>query len=46
MTTMTAVASAIQPNTAMADYHQRKYQVYHRMYDDQMAYRELMSEKR
>jgi FGGY-family pentulose kinase len=46
MTTMTAVASAIQPNTATADYHQRKYQVHHRMYDDQMAYRELMGEKR
>jgi FGGY-family pentulose kinase len=43
MTAMTAVANAIQPNAATAEYHRRKYQVYHRMYDDQMAYREIMS---
>jgi ribulose kinase len=44
MTAMTAVASTIEPNTEAAGYHRRKYQVYHRMYDDQMAYRELMSQ--
>jgi FGGY-family pentulose kinase len=42
MTAMTAVASTIEPNTETAGYHRKKYQVYHRMYDDQMAYRELM----
>jgi ribulose kinase len=44
MTAMTAVASTIEPNTETAGYHRKKYQVYHRMYDDQIAYRELMSE--
>jgi FGGY-family pentulose kinase len=44
MTAMTAVASAIEPNTETAGYHRRKYRVYHRMYDDQMAYCELMSQ--
>jgi len=43
MTAMTAVASAIEPNTETAGYHRRKYGVYHRMYDDQMAYREMMN---
>jgi ribulose kinase len=46
MTAMTAVASTMEPNATTADYHQKKYQVYHRMYDDQMAYRELMSQNR
>ena len=27
---------------AVRDYHERKYLVFHRMYDDFMAYRELM----
>jgi hypothetical protein len=39
------VASTIEPNTETAGYHRKKYQVYHRMYDDQMAYRELMKGK-
>jgi ribulose kinase len=43
MTAKTAVASAIEPNTETAGYHRRKYGVYHRMYDDQMAYREMMN---
>lgn len=43
MTAMTSVANSIQPNGATAEYHRRKYRVYHRMYDDQKAYRETMS---
>jgi FGGY-family pentulose kinase len=42
MTTMTAVASAIQPDTTTKEYHRKKYRVYHRMYDDQKAYREMI----
>jgi hypothetical protein len=44
MMAMTAVASAIKPNIETAGYHRRKYRVYHRMYDDQMAYREMMNQ--
>jgi FGGY-family pentulose kinase len=46
MSAMTAVASSIQPNTQTADYHRKKYRVYHRMYEDQVAYREMMSSSR
>jgi FGGY-family pentulose kinase len=42
MTAMTAVASAILPDPTTKEYHRKKYRVYHRMYDDQKAYREVM----
>jgi FGGY-family pentulose kinase len=46
MTAMTAVANTIQPNATTAGYHRKKYRIYHRMYDDQMAYREIMANGR
>jgi FGGY-family pentulose kinase len=42
MTAMTAVASEMKPNPTTAEYHRKKYRVYHRMYDDQIAYQEMM----
>jgi D-ribulokinase len=46
MSAMTAVASSIPPNAQTADYHRKKYRVYQRMYEDQVAYREMMSSSR
>jgi FGGY-family pentulose kinase len=46
MSAMTAVASSIQPNTQTADYHRKKSRVYHRMYEDQVAYRQIMNTSR
>ena len=43
MSAMTAVASSIRPDAQTADYHRRKYRVYHRMYEDQQVYREIMN---
>ena len=46
METMAAMESpgeVISPEAgAVRDYHERKYRVFHRMYDDYIAYRELM----
>jgi hypothetical protein len=42
---MSAVASAIQPNTETGEYHRRKYELFHRMYNGQLAYGEMMSAK-
>lgn len=35
-------ARIIEPSTEAKRYHDRKYRVFQRMYDDQLAYRELM----
>ena len=44
MRSMNAAASRIQPAKGpVAEYHNRKYKVFRRMYDDQMAYRQLMA---
>jgi FGGY-family pentulose kinase len=43
MKSMNAVGKRIQPEKgSVTEYHNRKYQVFRRMYDDQMAYGELM----
>ena len=39
----TAAMVASPAGGAVAEYHARKHQVFHRMHDDQMAYRALMS---
>ncbi len=44
MGAMNAVERVITPQGgAVADYHDRKHRVFHRMYEDQMAYRDLLS---
>jgi ribulose kinase len=41
---MNAAGSEVAPSSGMiAEYHSKKHRVFHRMYDDQMAYRDLMS---
>lgn len=43
MAAMTAAASTIEPSGgAVRAYHDRKHRVFHRMYEDQLAYRALM----
>jgi ribulose kinase len=45
MKSMNAVGNRIQPEKGtVVAYHSRKYKVFRRMYDDQMAYRQLMAE--
>lgn len=43
MAAMTRAGRTIEPDRAAAGYHARKYQVFRRMHDDQMAYRALMA---
>jgi D-ribulokinase len=44
MRSMNAAASRIQPAKGpVAEYHNRKYKVFRRMFNDQMAYRQLMA---
>ena len=44
MAAMNAVGGQVSPaGGAVERYHQRKHQVFKRLYDDQMAYRELMA---
>ncbi len=43
MAHMSQIEHTIAPQTSTADYHDRKYQVFHRMHHDQLAYRELMA---
>jgi FGGY-family pentulose kinase len=43
MTAMEKVGDVVQPTGGpTGDYHERKYRVFHRMYEDFMAYREVM----
>jgi ribulose kinase len=43
MAAMEAPGEVVSPESgAVRDYHDRKYRVFHRMYDDFMAYRTLM----
>ncbi len=44
MRSMNAAADRIRSESYVAEYHGRKYKVFKRMYDDQMAYRRLMEE--
>ena len=45
MANMNAAGREVLPaRGATSDYHDRKHRVFHRMYDDQLAYRALMSE--
>jgi ribulose kinase len=45
MATMDRVAEVIEPaGDDVRKYHDAKYRVYHRMYEDQLAYRELMQD--
>jgi ribulose kinase len=44
MKSMNAGADRIHPDKgSAAEYHDRKYKVFRRMHDDQMAYRHLMA---
>ena len=43
MQAMTRLGRVIQPDPRHAEFHDRKYRVYRRMIDDQLAYRALMS---
>ena len=43
MRSMNAASSRIRPEKGpISEYHGRKYKVFRRMYDDQMAYRQMM----
>lgn len=42
MAAMTGVGAVITPDVATCAYHARKYAVFLRLYEDQMAYRQLM----
>ena len=44
MAQMNAAGRDVHPTSETADYHARKHRVFHRMHDDQLAYRALMSE--
>ncbi len=43
MQAMTRLGRVIQPDPRQREFHDRKYRVYRRMIDDQLAYRALMS---
>ena len=44
MRSMNAAGNRIRPEKGpLVEYHRRKYQVFRRMYDDQLAYRRLMN---
>jgi ribulose kinase len=43
MSTMNRADEVIEPGMpAVRDYHEKKHRVFHRMYEDQLAYRALM----
>lgn len=42
MAAMSRAGRTIMPNREEKSYHDRKHRIFHRMYDDQIAYRELM----
>ena len=42
MAAMSAVGSTVQPQAGDAPYHEKKYAVFRRMNDDQIAYRQMM----
>ena len=43
MSRMSSAGSVVQPVKGfMSDYHSEKYRIFHKMYDDQMAYRAIM----
>ncbi|HET9956876.1 MAG TPA: FGGY-family carbohydrate kinase [Polyangiaceae bacterium] len=42
MRAMSAPGSSVAPRPTFAAYHERKHEVFHRMYLDQLAYRDLM----
>ncbi|PTX95138.1 ribulokinase [Spartobacteria bacterium LR76] len=44
MASMSGPGRIIEPNRQTRAYHDAKYRVFHRLYDDQIAYRELMNE--
>lgn len=47
MKAMSGTGRTITPRSGdICSYHEKKYRVYHRMYDDQVAYRGLMEESR
>jgi ribulose kinase len=43
MAAMSRAGRVIEPQAGMASYHNRKYRVFHRLYLDHLAYRELMN---
>lgn len=43
MSAMSEVDLSIQPEAATRDYHNRKYQVFHQMHEDQLVYRGMMA---
>jgi FGGY-family pentulose kinase len=46
MRSMNAASNRIRPEKGpISEYHDRKYKVFRRMYDDQMAYRQMMREE-
>ena len=45
MAAMSAIGQTVQPRTASRQYHERKYAVFRRMYDDQLAYRAIMQQR-
>ncbi len=44
MSSMSSPGRMIEPNHRTSAYHDAKYRVFHRLYDDQMAYRAIMKD--
>jgi FGGY-family pentulose kinase len=42
MVEMAGVAGTVEPDVSTADYHSRKYRVFHKLYDDQLTHIQLM----
>jgi len=42
MAAMSAAGSVIEPSSTLADYHERKYRVFHQLHEDQLRYEAMM----
>jgi len=45
MRRMGKTGGVVRPNTETQEYHAAKYEVFHRMHQDQLSYREIMARK-
>lgn len=44
MAAMNAVGRVVAPSAALTAYHHAKYKVFHKLHEDQLSYRNLMSQ--
>jgi ribulose kinase len=42
MAAMSAAGNVIEPSSTLADYHERKYRVFHQLHEDQLRYEAMM----